>query len=259
MAKLAVMPVGASLMAAMALAMAPARAADPAENPVFAAYAECDYARAVDLALCGGAAADLVIAARAANAAAYFDEDRKSARAAADRALDLADRAAALDPALGAAHLQSAIAIGVKGARMSPVRAFLSGAASKSRARMDMALALNEADPQALMASAAWRIEVARRGGGGLAGADPVKGRAEFMRARALAPDDLTIAYECAFRLLADGRPEWRSEGLAALDAALAATPATKFARDIQARARNFHAAIAAGADAEAAFIKAHA
>jgi hypothetical protein len=234
--------------------MAVAAEAAPAE-PAYAAYAAGDYAKAVDLASRAGRAEDLALAARAINAVAYFDDGRKSARKSADEAFDIAEKAAALDPRLPEAHLQAAIALALKGARMSPVRAFISGLAGKARERIDVALALDPESPWALSTSAAWRIEVARRGGGSLYGADPKKGYEEFMKARALAPDNLTIAYECALRLIADGRAEWRGDGLAALDAALAAAPSTKFEADVQALARDFKAAIGAGSDAEKAFI----
>jgi hypothetical protein len=234
-------------------AAASAQAAVNAE--AFSAYGRGEYDAAVTLATDAGDAEDLALAARAMNAVAYFDDGRKSSRRTADGAFDFAEKAIALDPDLPEAHLQAAISLALKGARMSPVKAFFSGLAGKARRKIDDALALDADNAWALSTSAAWRIEVARRGGGSLYGADPVEGHREFMRARALAPGNLTIAYECALRLAADGRPEWRSDALSALDAALAATPATKFEADIQTRAREFKAAIAAGPDAEKAFI----
>ncbi|MFZ5618014.1 MAG: hypothetical protein ACOZAA_11930 [Pseudomonadota bacterium] len=221
----------------------------------YAAYAAGDYARAVDLARAAGRAEDLALAARALNAVSYFDRERKSARRTADDAIDLAEQAIALDPTLPEAHLQTAIGLALKGARTSPVKAFFSGLAAKARREIDKALALDADNPWALSTSAAWRIEVARRGGGALYGADPEQGHIEFMKARALATDNPAIAYECALRLLADGREEWRADALAALDAALAAAPATKFEADVIALARDFKAAIAQGPDAERAFI----
>lgn len=241
------------LAAALALGAAAADAA-PAE-PAYAAYAAGDYAKAVELANRTGGAEDLALAARAVNAVSYFDGGRKSARRTADEAYEIAERAIRLDPKLPEAHLQAAIALALKGARMSPVRAFFSGLAGKARQKIDVALSLDRENPWALSTSAAWRIEVARRGGGSLYGADPKQGYDEFMKARALAPDNPTIAYECALRLLADGRAEWRADGLAALDAAIAASPSTKFEADVQALARDFKEAIAAGAAAERAFI----
>lgn len=242
-----------SIFLALSLPAANAAALDAAYD----AYKIGDYGKAVTLAVSAGSAEDFALAARAMNARAYFDDGRKSARRIADDAGDLAEKAIELNPNLAEGYLQSAISLALKGARMSPVRAFLSGLAGKARDRIDAALRLDPENPWALSTSAAWRIEVARRGGGKLYGADPALGREEFLRARTLAPENLTIAYECALRLLADGRPEWRDEALASLDAALAAEPATKFESDIKARAREFAAAIKAGPAAEAAFIKA--
>jgi len=225
-------------------------------DAAYAAYASGDYDDAVALATKDDVAADFALAARAMNALSYFDDGRKTARRTADDAIDLAEKAIALDPDLPEAHLQAAIGLALKGARMSPFRAFFSGLAAKARERIDAALALDPENPWALSTSAAWRVEVARRGGGSLYGADPEVGYDEFMRARALAPENLAIAYECALRLIADGREEWRADALAALEAALAAAPETKFESDIQSLARDFKAAIAEGRDAEEAFIK---
>ena len=246
-------PIGAAFMFAVAFQSAPANA----NNAAYSAYAAGDYAAAVAAATKGGTAEDLALAARALNAVSYFEDGRKSARRTAGDAYEVAKEAIALDPALPEAHLQAAIALALKGARISPVRAFFSGLASKARSEIDEALALDADNPWALSTSAAWRIEVARRGGGSLYGADPVEGHREFLRARALAPDNAAIAYECALRLAADGRAEWRADALASLDAAIAATPATRFEADIQALARDFKAAIAKGEKAERAFIDA--
>lgn len=244
-----------ALSAALFLFSSIARADSP--DAAYAAYADGAYADAIKFATAAGAAADYALAARALNAVAYFEDERKAARRTADEAIGYAEKAIALDPGLPEAHLQAAIAMALKGARMSPVRAFFSGLAGKAREAVDAALALDAENPWALSTSAAWRIEVARRGGASLYGADPLKGHEEFMAARALAPDNLTIAYECALRLLADGRAEWRADALAALDAAIAASPQSKFEADLQGRARDFEAAIKAGPAAEAAFIDA--
>ncbi len=243
------------MTAALLGAAAPARADDA--DAAYAAYVAGAYGDAVDLAKHDGSAASFALAARSLNAVAYFEPEKKTARRRADQAIDMAELATALDPDLPEAHLQSAIGMALKGARLSPFRAFFSGLAGKARERIDAALSLDPENPWALSTSAAWRIEVARRGGASLYGADPVKGHEEFMAARALAPENIAIAYECALRLLADGRAEWRADALAALETALAGAPETQFERDVQSLARNFKTAIANGRDAEAAFIAA--
>lgn len=242
---------------AFALFLSSAPSAASVDDAAYAAFAAGDYERAVVLAAEKASAKDYALAARAMNAEAYFQDGRKAARRQAGDALDLAEKAIALDPALPEAHLQAAISFGLRGAHMSPLRAFMSGMASKARSKIDDALALDPENAWALSTSGAWRIEVARRGGGAMYDADPEQGFAEFAKARALAPENLSIAYECALRLLADGREEWRETGVEALDAALALKPATQFERDLQARARSFKAAIDAGKNAEKAFIDA--
>lgn len=246
----------ASILAALSLfAIEPARAAPDAA--AYGLYVAGDYQAAVERARAAGGAEDFALAARAMNAVAYFEEGRKSSRRKADDALDLAEKAIELDPGLPEAHLQAAIALALKGARMSPVRALFAGLASKARREIDEAMALNPGNPWALSTSAAWRLEVSRRGGGALYDADPDLGFNEFMQARAADPDNPAIAYECALRLLAAGRTEWRAPALAALEAAIAASPETKFERDIQALARALRAAIDNGPQAEQAFIDA--
>lgn len=235
--------------------LAPGAASADAVEAAYSAYAAGDYEKAVEIAQRAGSAEDYALAARAMNAVSYFDDGRKSARRTAGDAYEIARKAIELDPQLPEAHLQAAISLALKGARMSPVRVLFSGLASKARDRIDTALALDPQNPWALSTSAAWRIEVARRGGGSLYGADPEHGFEEFRRARSLAPENVAIAYECALRLLADGRAEWRGVALAALDDAVASPPATKFEKDIQALARDFKAAIDAGPNAEEAFI----
>jgi hypothetical protein len=243
------------LVAVLAFALvAPAASASP-DPAAMAAFASGDYAAAVAAGKRAGTAEDLALAARALNASAYFDGGKKSARRTADDALALADAAIKLDPTLVDGYLQAGVSLALKGARMAPVSAFMSGVAGKARERLDAALELDPTHPLALSTSGAWRIEVTRRGGGALKGADPEKGFEELMAARAAAPDEITIAHEAALRLIADGRPEWRDEGLVALDAAIAASPKTKFDADIQALSLEFKLAIAAGRKAEKAFI----
>jgi len=227
-----------------------------APDPVaFEAFVRGDYDVAAAQSATTGKAEDLLLAARALNAINYFDLDRKAVRARADRALELSERAIAADPALAHARLQAGVSLSLKASRMAPVRAIVSGLPVRSRARLDEALALAPDDPSILATSAAWRIEVARRGGGALKGADPERGFEEFERARAAAPLDPLIAHECALRLLADGRKEWRSAALSCLNAALAAPASLKFERDMQVLSSALKAAVDEGPKAEKAFI----
>ncbi len=238
----------------LAAAFAPARAV---QEEAVALYAAGAYEDAVAIASRAGSPADLAFAARALNAAGYFETDRKRARRTAKRALEFAEAAIEIDENLAEAHLQAAISLAVRGANMSPAKAFFLRLASRSRAHIDDALAINPGNPWALSTSGAWRLEVARRGGGFLYGADPEEGYAEFLAARKAAPENVAIAYECALRLLASERAEWRADALEALGAALDGAPETAFEARLQARAGELNQAIAAGPAAERAFIEA--
>lgn len=249
-------PTVARVLALIVLILINGAAYAAPDQAALAAYESGDYAKAVALGGDSPRAEDRALAARALNAVAYFERDRKQARRIADDAYDAAQAAIALDPALPEAHLQAAIALALKGAHTSPALAFITGLPRKARRRIDAALALDPGNAWAVSTSAAWRIEVARRGGASIDGADPVRGHEEFLKARSLAPDNPTIAYECALRLLAAGRPEWRADALAALADALAAAPATAFERDVQKLARALAAAVAQGPAAERQFIE---
>ncbi|GAB4522804.1 MAG: hypothetical protein Kow00133_10510 [Amphiplicatus sp.] len=227
------------------------------DGEAYALYRAGVYEAAAKRAVEAGGTDNLILAARALNAGAYFEEDRKGARGLAARALDHAEAALKSDPDNVEAHLQAGISLALRGANMAPARAFFLGLAGRARRHIDQALALDPDNPWAWSTSAAWRLETARRGGGSLYGADPEEGFREFLKARALAPDNIAIAYECALRLLASGRAEWRPAALEALAAAVEPRPQTAFESEVQARARLLSEAIDAGPKAEAAFLAA--
>ena len=200
---------------------------------------------------------DLVLAARALNAKAYFLEDRRQARDTAKGAQEFAERVLDHDPDNVEARLQAAIAMAVRGANISPVTAFFKRLPGRSRNHIDHALALEPENAWALSTSAAWRLEVSRRGGGGFDGADPEQGYEEFLAARRLAPGNVSIAYECALRLLASERAQWRGVALEALQASIESTPQSVFEQKLQQRARELQAAVNSGPAAEEKFIEA--
>jgi hypothetical protein len=222
----------------------------------YALYVAGDYDGVVRLAGELGGADNLGLAARALNAEAYLAVDRKAARRAADRALGFAEAALEIDSAKVEGHLQAAIALAMRGANMAPFRAFLLNLPSRARRHIDEALALDPDSAWALSTSAAWRLEVFRRGGGDVYGADPEEGFSEFLQARALDPGNVAIAYECALRLLASARAEWRETALDCLSAAEAGAPHSDFDRRIKERSSALVRAIAAGPKAEAEFIE---
>lgn len=237
-----------------ALGAAPAAAGGLAE----AAFDRGAYEEARSLGEAAGDAENLIIAARALNAIAYFETDRVRARRRANEAQDLAEAAIDQRPDLVEAHLQAAIGLSLRGAHMAPVKAIFLNLPSRARASIDAARALDPDNPFVLSTSAAWNIEVARRGGAAAFGADAALGFEEFARARSLAPDQVSIAYECALRLVADGRPDWRATAMEALAVAIDGTPVGDYEARLKALAEDLEAALDAGPEATAAFIEAH-
>lgn len=242
-------------LAALCVIASSAQAA-PGET-AFALFTSGDYGGAAAQAAQLGGAENFALAARSLNALAYLQAKNKPARKIAKRALNQGKAAIDADPALVEAHLQTAIALAQRGARMAPWRAFLKGLAGRAREELDIALTLEPDNAWALSSSAAWHLEVSRRGGEGRFGSDPALGHQQFLRARANAPDNIVIAYECALRLIAYEENEWREDGLEALQFAVEGSAHDAFERAIQTRAREFQRAIEEGHKAERAFIKA--
>ncbi len=220
-------------------------------------FDEGEFSAAADRAESIGDAENLALAARALNAQAYLDDDDKRAKKIVKRSAKLADRATEMDPTLVEAYLQAAIAMAQRGSRMSAFRAFFLGLGPGARERLDRALALEPDNPWALSTSAGWHLGVAARAGDGSFGADAQTGYEQFLAARARDPDNISICYEMALRVLSYGAPAWRADALAALSEARAAAPQNAFDIALQVRAEKFTAAIAAGPNAEAAFIAA--
>jgi hypothetical protein len=227
------------------------------DEQAFSLFEQGDFQAAAERAVVGGGAENHALAARALNALAYLEDDDGDARKIADRALAHAEAAIEGDPGLVEGRLQAAISLAQRGARMAPWRAFFLNVAQRARASLDAALELDPENPWALSSSAAWHLEVSRRGGEGRFGSDPDLGYRQFLAARDIDPQNLVIAYECALRLIAYDREDWRAEGLQALQAAIDIPAQDAFERAIQTRAHDFQAAIAQGRKAERAFIKA--
>ncbi len=223
----------------------------------FTLFAEGYYEEAAAFADDKGGAENHALAARALNAEAYLAKDNKMARRIAKRALAHAEIAIQDDPNLVEGHLQAAISYAQRGARMSPVRAFVSGTAQKARALLDHALQLEPENAWALSSSGAWHLEVARRAGEGRYGAKAQTGIQQFAAARATDPANLLIAYEAALRILAYEEAAARGDGLQALKTAMELPAADAFESDIKKRAALFQAAVNQGKDAERAFIEA--
>lgn len=234
---------------------APARAAP--DEAAFSLFVAGEYRAAAEDAMAKGGAENFALAARALNAEAYLMDDDGDARKLAKDALDYAEAAIEADPMLVEGHLQAAISLAQRGARMAALRAFFLGIAGRAREKLDEALTQEPANAWALSSSAAWHLEVARRVGPGRFGSDPVLGYEQFMAARANDPGNLLIAYEAALRLIAYDNPEWRADGLASLDTVLNGAANDAFERAIKQRAVMFSEAIAEGPEAASDFIEA--
>jgi hypothetical protein len=227
------------------------------DEEAYALFVSGAFDEAAEAAASAGGAENLALAARAINAEAYLETDNKAARRLSKRALKYAEQAIEDNPVLVEGHLQAAISYALRGARMSPVRAFLSGAAGKARKLLDHALTLDPENAWALSSSGAWHLEVARRAGEGRFGSDPEVGFQQFAAARAAQPQNLLIAYEAALRLLAYDEPAARENGLAALHDAVTLAPSDAFERRVLMRAKVFQQAVDDGREAERAYIKA--
>ncbi|MEZ5893194.1 MAG: hypothetical protein R3C58_08640 [Parvularculaceae bacterium] len=233
---------------------APARAQPDAA--AFSMFASGAYEEAAALATAEGGAENLALAARALNAKAYLQSEDKASREISKRALELAEDAMDADASVVEGHLQAAIALAQRGGRMAPIRAFVLGIAGRARDQLDYALEADPENPWALSSSAAWHLEVARRVGEGRFGSDSALGFEQFQKARALDPDNILIAYECALRLLASDKPQWREAALSSLDMVVASAPDDAFSGAMKERGVALAAAVAAGRKAERAFVE---
>ncbi|MEL6113184.1 MAG: hypothetical protein AAFR20_10300 [Pseudomonadota bacterium] len=202
----------------------------------------------------------LALAARTENTRAYLRLTPKAASAQTKSARAYARAALARDPVNVEAHLQAAISDAVRGGQVGPIRALFGGYASRARRHLDQALATAPENFWALSTSGAWHLEVARAGGAGVYGADRALGFNQMIRARALAPDNVAIAYETALRVLASNNPDWRAAALDALTVATQ-TGAITAAHEAQLRERAvaLARAVEAGPEAVRQFIKTYA
>ena len=217
-----------------------------------------DFTAAATAAIEIGDSENLAFAARSLNSAAYFEDHRKTARKLADRAFDLGEAAIDKDPLLVEAHLQSAIALALRGANMSSIKAFFKNIPSRAKKRIDRALELEPENQWELSTSAAWHFEVVREGGGRVYGADREIGFEQFEAARVIAPDNVSIAYEFALRLLGSEEEKFRAPALAALDRALSLEPQSALEEKIVMRVQGLAISVENGSEAEKEFIKSH-
>lgn len=238
---------------------APALSFQPAIEPVSAAaqaFSDGDYDAVLEICAIDPDAENLALCARAMNTIAYLGGGKKkTVRKAARNARNYALRALEQDPNHIEALIQAAISDALRGGHIAPWRAFVEGLPARAKDYLDRALALDPDNVWALSSAGAWNIEVVRAGGKHLYDADPQLGYQQMARARTLAPDNISIAYETALRLIAFDRVGWREDALLALNDAVTKPALYAHEHAIQERALAFQQALRAGPEAERLFI----
>lgn len=146
--------------------------------------------------------------------------------------MGLADarRAVARGPGVPEAHLAVAVGLGLVARRAGGIKAHFEGWGAEAREHIDRALAINEDNAWAHAALGGWHLEIVHEGGvigAAIYGASARAGIEAYERALALDPDNVSIAWQCAFQLAGiDGAANnTRAEEL--LDRLLAREPRT--------------------------------
>jgi hypothetical protein len=232
-------------LAALVLCAAPMAVAEAPGSPN-AAYAAGFYLAAADAALARGGAADLSLATRALLAECVRVGRGAQQMQLIDKAMATARAALAANPQSVDARMQLAMAIGLKGRRISAVEAMRAGYAKEGRKLVEEALASapEEAWAHALMGG--WHMEVIRRAGpmARAMGASESKGVAAFERARTLAPKDAAIAMHFAVGLLGVNAKKYAAQADALFAAAEAAPPGDAFQTQMRAEAIKLRAVL---------------
>lgn len=257
----ALMSLRGAMGAALAMAAAATAWAEPSPSAL-RAYERGAFLSAASVSAASGSPEDYAFAARSLLAQCVVDPNADRL-ALADRAIAAAGAALAADPNSVEARLQLALAFGVRGRMMSDAAALHAGYPQRGRALIDEALALdpNEAWAHALLGG--WHVEVMTRGGAGgalLFGANASEAIAAFERARALAPNDMTIAAQYGVALLQLNPRRYARRADRQLAAAAAIVPRDAFEVYVRRQAESIRSRLraegpdAARAAAEAAF-----
>lgn len=235
-----------------------------AQNASQSFYTAGKYEAAADAGEQEGGAAGYLMAARALLALCVNDFRGPNTAAWLDRAQRDAEAALADAPNSVTARLQLATALGMKGRRASVKQAMSAGYARRGRALIDQALKLSPQDPWAHALLGGWNLEVVRRGGvlgSTFMGASTRAGVRAFDQARAIAPNDATIALHYALALLSLDPAQYADKASALLTAAANAAPQDAFETCVRDTARRLAGVLAskgplaAAATAEAAYL----
>lgn len=216
-----------------------------------AAYQAGAFEDAAGLAEHQNTAAALVLGARALIARATLTDNLDVRDAAVDRAIELAGRVVAADAYNVEAHLQLAIALGLKGRGLGPIRAHFKGLAGEARGHIDLAQQLTPESPWPYALLGAWHLEISHRGGRVAArtiyGATREKGLGAYDQALVLGPENLVLHYQYALALMSLSPDIYQDKALVAL-AVVLELPTDGFLQTaLHARAVRLVAAIEAG------------
>ena len=212
----------------------------PANDALFALYAEGHYQDAMRRGEESHTAQGLAIAARAALADAMMRPE--PCLTCLQRGEEDARRAIALDTRLSDAHVWLAASLGYQARILGVVRTGLTDSPAKAKAELDQAAALDPSNPYALAALGGWHAEVVRVGGEFLAGkiydASMEKSLALFDRAERAAPRNVAVHYQIALALAGSDAVRYRARIEGELQAAIEGPPQTAYEVFVAGRAR---------------------
>ena len=203
------------------------------------ALREGQYQSAYEQGVALNNAQGMVLAVEALNAQLLLggqDDPSKLAK----RALKLAKRARALEPANTEADVQYAIAYGFYGRHASAFKAWRKKLPQKIKAAIENAHDHNASDARVEALRGAWHLSLLYRAGkwnvGKRYGASIAAGQKHFDAALDLKPDDILINSNYALMLYVLGPQQYKARSKFLLETAVATPPRNAVERDIQTR-----------------------
>jgi hypothetical protein len=239
-----------SLWCACGLGLAFGQAAPIAARSAISQYEAGDFQAAALAGESEGGAEGYTLAARALIALAMRDLRGPASGRYLDRAEKNSQAALALAPEAVEPRLTLALALGMKGRRASLNEALAKDYAARGKKLIEDVLDRAPDEPRAYALLGGWNLEVVRRGGpigARLMGASTRAGIRAFDRARALAPNNPTIALHYAVALLTLDSKRYGEKARDLLQAAANAAPADAFEAATREHARRLAALLASG------------
>ena len=205
-----------------------------------AAQDEGRFLEAVKLAEALGTSAGYALAAESLAIHGYYLARDPEKEALFNRAIRLAEEAVRLDAANAQAHLQSAHVMGRHAQTIGAMKAVGKGYVKKVRQSIEDALALEPEMAAAHLSLATWHAEAIN--GAGIAarlvyGASPKRARAHYERAVKLAPDEKVVYVEYALGLLLLNEKKNRKRARELLERAIETRPRDAYDRLLHERA----------------------